>query len=519
MSLQTYNAAVALLDGHIAAGRGPKAAFIDPLETLTYADLISRVDQFANLMRTYGVQRESRIALLMLDTVDFPVAFLGGIKAGVVPVALNTLLSTDQYDYMLADSRAQALVVSAALLPTIQPLLGRLPFLRHVFVAGGDAPAYALSFRAELAHQSSVAVATDTAPDEPAFWLYSSGSTGAPKGTKHVHTSLLETARTYSDGVLGLTADDITYSAAKLFFAYGLGNALTFPLAVGATSILLPDRPTPDSVLRTLKQHHATVFFGVPTLYAAMLAHADGIANSGPQSLRLCLSAGEALPEEVGRQWMQRTGVEILDGMGSTEMLHIFLSNRRGSIKLGSTGKAVPGYTLRIVDEDGRDVPDGEVGELIIKGGTAAEGYWNQRAKSQSTFQGDWCRSGDKFIRDAEGYYICQGRTDDMFKVSGIWVSPFEVEAALIAHDDVLEAGVVAHADADGLLKPKAFIALKPGRTAKATLVVELQDLVRTKAGPWKYPRWIEIVDALPKTATGKIQRFKLRASSSQSAG
>jgi 4-hydroxybenzoate-CoA ligase len=512
MSQPTYNAAVALVDGHVAAGRGAKAAFIDPLETLSYADLADGVNRFANLMRTYAIPREARIAVLMLDTVDWPVAFLGAIKAGVVPVALNTLMSTDQYGYMLADSRAQALVVSAALLPTIQPLLGTLPFLRYVFISNGEAPTYALSLRAELAAQAQTCEAAATSPDEPAFWLYSSGSTGNPKGTKHVHTSLMETARTYGQQTVGMTEHDVVYSAAKLFFAYGLGNALTFPLSVGATAILNPDRPTPDSVFSLLKLHNPTLFFGVPTLYAAMLASPRGGKANSSTRLRLCISAGEALPEEVGRTWMERYGVELLDGIGSTEMLHIFLSNRRGDIKLGTTGKAVPGYALRIVDEANVDVADGEPGELLIQGPTAAEGYWNQRAKSQTTFEGGWCRSGDKYIRDAAGFYTCQGRTDDMFKVSGIWVSPFEVEAALMAHPAVMEAAVVAHDDGDGLIKPKAFIALKPGMTAPESLVSDLQELVKAKAGPWKYPRWVEVMDTLPKTATGKIQRFKLRA-------
>ncbi len=512
MAQPIYNAAVELVDGHTSAGRGAKAAFIDPQETLTFEDLAVGVNRFANLMRTYAIPREARVAILMLDTIDWPVAFLGAIKAGVLPVALNTLMSTEQYGYMLADSRAQALIVSAQLLPTVQPLLGTLPFLRYVFVSNGDAPPYALSLRVELAAQASDAAAADTSPDEPAFWLYSSGSTGNPKGTKHVHASLMATAQTYGQQTVGMTADDVVHSAAKLFFAYGLGNSLTFPLSVGATTILNPDRPTPSSVFALLKTHRPTLFFGVPTLYAAMLASPNaGKANTSDR-LRLCLSAGEALPEEVGRTWMERYGVELLDGIGSTEMLHIFLSNRPGDIKLGTTGKAVPGYSLRVVDDSNQDVPDGEPGELLIQGPSAAEGYWNQRGKSQTTFEGGWCRSGDKYIRDAEGYYICQGRTDDMFKVSGIWVSPFEVEAAIMAHPDVMEAGVVAHDDGDGLLKPKAFIALKPGRTASETLLTELQDLVKSKAGPWKYPRWIEVMDSLPKTATGKIQRFKLRA-------
>lgn len=506
-----YNAAMDLIDRNLEAGRAGKAAFIDPRETLTYGGLAEQSARIANLLETYGVPREARVAMLMIDTVDWPVVFLGAIRAGVVPVALNTLLNTNQYQYMLADSRAQALFVSASLLPAVQPILGKLPFLKHVFVAGGEAPPFALSLRGELQHQSPTFSAADTHPDEPAFWLYSSGSTGNPKGTKHVHSSLIATADTYGKHVLGMTADDVVYSAAKFFFAYGLGNSLTFPMAAGATAILLPDRPTPDAVFDIMKTHNPTIFYGVPTLYAAMLASPKGGKENASKRLRLCISAGEQLPEEVGRVWMDKYGVEVLDGIGSTEMLHIFLSNRRGDIKLGTTGKPVPGYTLRVVDEADNDVPDGEVGELLIRGPSAAEGYWNQREKSQKTFEGGWCRSGDKYVRDSEGYYTCQGRTDDMFKVSGIWCSPFEVENALLSFPGILEAAVVAHDDGDGLQKPKAFIVLKPGTAKDDKLVPALQEHVKAKAGPWKYPRWIEIMDTLPKTATGKIQRFKLR--------
>ncbi len=512
MASQAYNAAVELVDANIAAGRGAKAAFVDRCGILTYAGLAERVGRMTSLVRTYGIAPESRVALLLTDTVDFPVVFLGAMRAGIVPVALNTLLSTEQYAFMLRDCRAKALFVSAALLPVVAPLLPQLPDLKHIFVSGGDAPQYAFSLREELSHQSADALPAETSADEPAFWLYSSGSTGNPKGTMHAHASLMATARNYAQGVLAMTADDVCFSAAKLFFAYGLGNGLTFPLSVGATAVLLDERPTPESVFRMLKQHRPTLFFGVPTLYAAMLAHPGGGRSESSDRLRLCVSAGEALPAEVGRAWMSTYGVEVLDGIGSTEMLHIFLSNRRGEIKLGTTGKAVPGYELKVVDETGAEVAAGEVGELLIKGETAAIGYWNQRAKSRSTFEGAWTRSGDKYVCDADGFYTCQGRTDDMFKVSGIWVSPFEVEGALVTHEAILEAAVVAKEDAEGLLRPRAFVVLKPGRTAGEALVKELQELVKAKAGPWKYPRWIEVVDSLPKTATGKIQRFKLRS-------
>ena len=506
-----YNAAADMVDRNVAQGRAGKPAFIDSGETLTYGELQARANRMANLLGTYGIPRESRVALLLLDTVDFPAAFWGAIKAGVVPVCLNTLLTTEQYAYILGDSRAKALFVSPPLLPVVQPILGQLPFLKHVFVAGGEPPAFALSFRGELGFQNREFQAADTCADETAFWLYSSGSTGMPKGVRHVHSSPMETARLTGQGCLGMREDDLVYSAAKLFFAYGLGNAMSFPMSVGATAVLLPDRPTPELVFRTLKQHQPTFFFGVPTLYAAMLAYPQGTPDNSSKRLRVCVSAGEALPAEVGKAFSSRFGVDVLDGVGSTEMLHQYVCNSPGKVKYGTSGKPVLGYEVRLVDEHGKDVPDGEVGEMLVRGPSAAEGYWNQREKSRITFEGGWTRSGDKYTRDADGYFAYQGRTDDMFKVSGIWVSPFEVESALIGHDCVLEAAVVPKEDSDGLLKPKAFVVLKPGKTVANGLQDALKEHVKAKAGMWKYPRWIEFVDGLPKTATGKIQRFKLR--------
>jgi 4-hydroxybenzoate-CoA ligase len=508
---RTYNAAVDMVDRNVAEGRGDRIAFIDPTERLTYAELQRRCDRMANLLATYSVPREARVALLLLDTVDFPVAFWGSIKAGVIPVALNTLLTSEQYAYILSDSRVRALIVSAPLLPVLQPILGQLPFLKHIFVSGGEPPPFALPFRGELELQGAAYKAADTCCDETAFWLYSSGSTGMPKGVRHVHSSLMETARLCGQQCLGMRADDLVYSAAKLFFAYGLGNAMSFPMSVGAGALLVPERPTPELVFRTLKQHQPTFFFGVPTLYAAMLAYPEGTPENSSQRLRVCVSAGEALPAEVGKAFRNRFGVDLYDGVGSTEMLHQYVCNSAAALKYGTSGKPVPGYEIRLLDEQGREVGDGEVGEMLVRGTTHSEGYWNQRDKSRATFEGGWTRTGDKYTRDAEGFFTYQGRTDDMFKVSGIWVSPFEVESVLVGHEAVLEAAVVPKEDNDGLLKPKAFIVLKPGKTAANGLPEELKEQVKTKAGAWKYPRWIEFVDTLPKTATGKIQRFKLR--------
>jgi benzoate-CoA ligase len=504
-----YNAAHDLLERNLQAGRADKLAYIDDHGSYTYGDLALRVNRFANALIGLGLRREERVLLCLHDTIDFPTAFLGSIKAGIVPIAVNTLLTANDYDYMLRDSRAQALIVSAPLLATIGPLLAKQRDVKNVIVSKGDPGAHQ-GFDALLETAAPAFEAAPTCADDVCFWLYSSGSTGAPKGTMHVHSSLIQTAELYARPVLGIREDDVVFSAAKLFFAYGLGNALTFPLAVGATTILMAERPTPTAVFKRLVEQRPTIFYGVPTLYAAMLASAELPAKERI-NLRLCVSAGEALPENIGKRWAAHYGVDILDGIGSTEMLHIFLSNRAGSVRYGTTGVPVPGYELRVMDERMQPVAQGEVGDLYISGPTAANGYWNNRSKTRATFQGEWVKSGDKYRVDREGLYVYAGRSDDMLKVSGIYVSPVEVEAALITHPAVLEAAVVGREDEDKLTKPAAYVVLKPGHKESNGLCDELRAHIKSTLAPYKYPRWIEFIDELPKTATGKIQRFKLR--------
>jgi benzoate-CoA ligase len=501
-----YNAAVDLIARNLTGARVNKVAFRDDRSAITYGELAARVGRAANALLGLGLQQEQRILLCLLDTIDFPVTFLGAIKAGIVPIPVNTMMTPEDYDYILRDSRARALIVSEALAPKFSEIRHGQPHLQHVIVSSDeDSP-----LRKLIDTAPALANAADTTPDDACFWLYSSGSTGTPKGVVHLHAHAILTAELYAKPVLGIEESDTVYSAAKLFFAYGLGNSLTFPMAVGASTILSAERPTPAFVATILRQHKPTIFCGVPTLYAALLASAD-LPHRADVALRRCASAGEALPEQIGLNWHERFGVDILDGIGSTEMLHIFLSNRFGDVRYGTTGKPVPGYRLRLVADDGNPVAKGEIGELQVAGPTSASHYWNNRERSRHTFLGAWTRSGDKYREDEDGYYVYCGRTDDMLKVGGIYVSPFEVESALASHDAVLECAVVGAEDEARLIKPKAFIVVKPGHAPSPALAAALQEHVKSRLAPYKYPRWVEFIDTMPKTATGKIQRFKLR--------
>jgi benzoate-CoA ligase len=497
------------------AARAGKDAYLDDAGALTYGELEQRARRSAAALLASGLRREERLLLLMHDTSDWPVAFLGALYAGVVPVAVNTLLTADDYAFILAHCRAQAALVSAPLLPVLQSAMGQGGHeVRSVVVSRGrDLPAGCVDFDSWLAAREPLAAAADTRADEIAFWLYSSGSTGRPKGTVHTHANPYWTAELYGTPVLGLRESDLCFSAAKLFFAYGLGNALSFPLSVGATVLLMAERPTPDAIFKRWTERRPTVFFGAPTGYAGMLA-SPSLPPKEAVALRLCSSAGEALPRDIGERFTAHYGVEIIDGIGSTEMLHIFISNRPGDVRYGTSGRPVPGYDIEIRDESGRPIEgSGQIGDLYIKGPSSALMYWHDRARSDATFQGGWTRSGDKYERDAAGDYVYSGRSDDMLKVSGQYVSPFEVEATLVQHPAVLEAALIGVADGHGLTRPKAYVVLKERQAASEAMAEELKAFVKSRLAPHKYPRLLEFIDELPKTATGKIQRFRLRES------
>jgi benzoate-CoA ligase len=501
--------------------RAAKPAYIDDRGVTTYAELEDRARRFASALHALGIRTEERILLAMHDGSDLPVSFLGALYAGIVPVVVNTLLTAPDYAYMLAHSRARAIVMSAPMVPVFEEALLEAQVEPCISIVsdpdhepGSRSRASRLDFQTLIDEAPPRAEGVRTNGDDIAFWLYSSGSTGKPKGTVHTHANLYWTAEMYAKPILGIRESDVVFSAAKLFFAYGLGNALTFPLSVGATTILMAERPTAQAVFDRLVKHRPTIFYGVPTLYASML-NCPHLPAAADVALRVCTSAGEALPREVGERFTKHFGCEILDGLGSTEMLHIFLSNRCGDVHYGTTGTPVPGYEIELRDENGRPVPDGEVGDLFIKGPSAALMYWSNREKSRATFLGEWVKSGDKYKKLPNGCYAYAGRSDDMLKVSGQYVSPIEVEMALMEHDAVLEAAVIG-VEQDGLVKTCAFVVLKANRVADDELTQEMKAFVKQRLAPHKYPREIVFVDDLPKTATGKIQRFKLRERAQQ---
>jgi 4-hydroxybenzoate-CoA ligase len=516
-----FNMADYFLDRNIRQGRGHKIAIYTEHRNYTYNDLQKMVNKNANGLREIALRVDDRLMILMLDVPQFYAMFWGAVRIGAIPVPVNTMLTPEDYEYYLNDSRARVLAVSEELLPLVNQIKGDLYYLRDLIVISETEGAH-IPFRQKYRHSPSTIKTEYTTRDDAGFWIYSSGSTGSPKGAVHSQYDMVVTSEAYARNVLKLTEDDICFSAARLFFAYGLGNGMYFPMSVGASTVLNPHRPTPESIFNYLERFRPTVFFGVPTLYGQMLEYKarqdremgtkpDPNANHELSSVRICVSAGEALPEEIYYRWKKRFGLDILDGIGSTEMLHIFLSNQPGAIKPGSTGKPVPGYELRLIDDEGKDVSQGEIGTLMVKGGSAAQMYWRKREKTRVTMQGEWINTGDKYYVDEDGYYWCAGRGDDMLKVGGIWVSPVEVENCLSHHAAVLETAVVGAKDEQGLIKPKAFVVLREGYAPSEALAEELKQWVLDRLAKFKYPRWVEFLSELPKSATGKIQRFKLR--------
>lgn len=507
-----FNVASHFLDHHLREGRANKVAIECGDDRITYRQLLERVNQTGNALKKAGVRPEERVALLLLDTPEFAFCFFGAIKIGAVPIPLNTMLKPGEYQYMLNDSRARVLIVSESLYPQIQAIGKQsLQYLETIIVAGqpgNDLPA----LQHLLDQVSPELLAHPTCKDDPAFWLYSSGSTGFPKGCVHLHHDMVVCSELYAKATLGVTENDRFFSVAKMFFAYGLGNGLYFSLSVGATSILWPGSPSPPNIYSVIEKFKPTLFFSVPSNYSSLLAyHREGGPDFDLSSVRYGVSAGEALPSPLFHRFKERFGVEILDAIGSTEALHMFIANRPGAVRPGSSGQILPGYEARIVDENDQPVPEGEVGNLLIKGDAVCAGYWNQHEKTKETFQGHWLRTGDKYYCDRDGYYWYVGRSDDMMKVKGMWVSPVEVESTLLEHPSVQEAAVIGRDDQNKLLKPAAYVVLKSGEQSSPELTEELKKLLASRLAPHKCPQFIEFIPQLPKTATGKIQRYKLR--------
>lgn len=501
-----YNAAYDLLIRNI--DKNPdKIAFIDNNNSITYQELFSKVKAFSYSIKKYQIKENDRIILCMHDSIEYPIVFLGLIWSGIIPICINTMLPKKDYAYMLEDSEAKAIITLSDFKNSFLSIIENKKNKPLLISDDNDE----LNCLNKLINQAvnSIENPYDSNENDVAFWLYSSGSTGTPKGTLHIHKSLIATANTYAKKIIKINKNDICFSAAKLFFAYGLGNALTFPMSIGATSILMAGRPTAESVSNIIKKYSVTLFFGVPTLYAALLS--SNININDYQSLRLSISAGEALPAHLCEKWQKLLGISILDGIGSTEMLHIFISNSIENTIPGASGRPVEGYKARLINDDGKEAFDDEIAELEVQGPSSAISYWNKPEKSKLTFKENWVKTGDKYIRNKDGIYTYCGRADDMMKVSGQYVSPFEVEAALQNHKDVLEAAVVGEKDINGLIKPKAFIVLNENVSTSKNLELELTNHVKSQLTPFKYPRSYEFIDSLPKTATGKIQRFKLR--------
>ncbi|MBI2761254.1 MAG: benzoate-CoA ligase family protein [Chloroflexi bacterium] len=493
-----------------ASQYGPSPAYLCDGVTLTYADLLEQVNRAGNTLASLGIEIEQRVAILLPNLPEFVTAFFGAIKIGAVATPISTAVTPNEHAQLLADSRARAIVTTAPLWASLRARRAEFPFLRHVLIVGDGPESGEQDFRALCEAASTTLDAAPTTCDDVAFWLHTSGSTGTPKWAVHLHRNMLYAEQLYAAPIIGMRPGDVILSGGPCFHAYPLGITTYFALRAGATVVLNPQRSTPARMYELIREHGVTVFAGVPTLYAQML-QAAASENADLATVRLCLAAAEPLPADLLRRWRSRFGVEILDGIGTTEALHVFISNRVGDVRDGSSGKAVPGYEVRLLDDEGAEVGPGEIGNLAVSGGSLFAGYWNRHEVTRRMLHGPWYYPGDKYLRDADGYYWYQGRGDDMLRVSGHWVSPAEIEACLISHPSVLEAAVVGKADADELIKPKAFVIVQPGVEGNDALSEELKSHVKANLAPYNYPRWVEFVTDLPKTATGKIQRYKLR--------
>jgi benzoate-CoA ligase family protein len=519
-----YNAATTFVDDNIVQGRGQRTAIYYQDQKFTYQEAYEKVNRTGNVLKELGVEIEHRVLLVLPDSPEFAFSFFGAIKIGAVPIPTNPWMGAKDYEYLLNDSRARAAIVHESVLPEFAPICHSCRFLKHLIVVGKeDTQIYFLkgviqlpktdlkihSYETLITKASTKLQAEQTSRDDVCFWAYTSGSTGAPKGAVHLQHDMITISDLFVKPVLGMNEADLCFSASKMFFSYGLGNSLYFPFRFGASTILWPEKPDPEKILQVIEKYRPTFFFSVPTLFARFLRVEKKYDLS---SLRICLSSGEPLPPAIFHQWKDRFGLELLDVVGSTEATHDFLANRPGRAKAGSSGEVTPAFEAKIVDDEGREVPVGEVGNLMVKGDANAPYYWNKHEQTKRMMQGEWLKTGDTYYCDADGYYWYCGRSDDMLKVGGLWVSPIEIENTLMEHPAVLEAAVIGGQDADGLLKPKAYVLLKSEFTASVQLQTDLQSHVKSKLAPYKYPRWVEFVDDLPKTVTGKIQRFRLRA-------
>lgn len=502
-----YNAATTFVDENIAQGRGGKVAIYYQNRKITYQEVFENVNRTGNALKDLDIEIENRVLVILPDSPEFAYCFFGAIKIGAVAVPINPWMFAKDYEYLINDSRARAIVVHQSTLPEIEKIWHKTPYLKHILVVG-KAQGKALPYETLIGQASDELAAEKTTKDDVCFWGYTSGSTGNPKGAVHLQHDMITITDLFVKPVLGMNETDLCFSASKMFFSYGLGNSLYFPLRFGASTVLWSDKPDPEKILQVIEEYRPTFFFSVPTLYARFLRIEKQYDLS---SLRICLSSGEPLPPALFHQWKDRTGLELLDVVGSTEATHDFLANRPGRAKAGSSGEVTPAFEAKIVDDEGREVPIGEVGNLLVKGDANAPFYWNKHEQTKRMMQGEWLKTGDTYYCDADGYYWYCGRSDDMMKVGGLWVSPIEIENTLMEHPAVLESAVIGDTDADGLLKPKAFVLLKSEFQPKPELRLELQNHVKSKLAPYKYPRWIEFVEELPKTVTGKIQRFRLR--------